>query len=255
MGKVGSTAVTHGLRESSLGRPVVHVHQLNPDHLGRVDRWARARYSHSGTISPVALDAMYLGPRLAEMMKHRKLDIVTMVRDPIGRNLSGFFQSLAATHPDLAARLAGDPAEACLAEARELFRRTRLGEDPWSWFDEELRALTGLDLFAHEFDPERGWAIYENDRCRVLLVRFSDLSAVFARAANEFLGVADVELPRRNEASSRATAAAHARLQADLGLTVEEVEAVYDDDRMRHWYTDDEIGSLVEKWSKPVTAG
>ena len=250
MGKVGSTAVTHGLRSSSLPRSVVHVHNLNPRSIQEIDDFGRAEYARTGTISPVVLDAIFLAPRLADMARRHPLDIVTLVREPVGRNLSGFFESLPARHPEVAARIrTDDPDDASLLLARTTFVDDALRHDPFSWFDEELRPVTGLDVFAEPFDPAQGYAIYENERCRVLLLRFDDLAAVFGPAVERFFGVSDVSLPRHNDARDRDTAAAYQHLAGNLRLPTEDLHSIFGSERVRHFYSGEEIDRLIARWS------
>src|SRR4051794_39437103 len=90
MAKVGSSAVAAGLGRARL--PTFHVHRMDAGHLRRMREERRAL---GWSVPPVAPHDR-LGLRLRQDLLERggRAVIVTLVRDPIARNVSSYFEHL-----------------------------------------------------------------------------------------------------------------------------------------------------------------
>jgi hypothetical protein len=249
MGKVGSASVLEALRERLPDRDVLHVHFLAPEKLAAEERMYRERFARSGRIDGHHFVALRLRARL-EASRGRRWQIVTLVRDPVARNLSAFFQTLEHAAPELSERIArGENAGIADALRRQLEATPWWWRDPLEWFDEELRAVFGVDAFAEPFPRERGWQILRAPRADVLLLRMEDLSRVAGEAFGAFLGVTDLALARRNAGDDKPYAAAYRLLSEGTSLDEELLEAIYGGWRIRHFYTDVEIARMRARWS------
>ena len=96
MGKVGSKTIRRSLKPLELDRPVFHVHFLSPD---RVEQTEKERRKYLGTDKEHLLKHVwqyqYLRKRMeSDLDGQRKWKIVTLTREPIGRNISTFFENL-----------------------------------------------------------------------------------------------------------------------------------------------------------------
>ena len=93
------------------------------------------------------------------MRGRRTLKIVTLVRDPIGRNVSMYFHDLhywlayyfSEVRPDRDGARRNRPLIDC-------FRETFDHRYPLDWFDKELKRLSGIDVYEHAFDRTTGCA-------------------------------------------------------------------------------------------------
>ena len=95
MGKVGSVAVFAALERA--GVPAFHVHRMNRDHVDRMRLRRRALGWAEIPVAPHDVLGLSLNERV--IAKGRRAAIVTIVRDPIARNLSSYFEYLAAICP------------------------------------------------------------------------------------------------------------------------------------------------------------
>jgi len=87
MGKVGSRSVFESLKESGV-KPIFHVHRMIPSNIERVKNGYRKR-----NVTPLN---ERIGPILYNkiLKSKRKAKIITLIREPLGRNISAFFQNL-----------------------------------------------------------------------------------------------------------------------------------------------------------------
>lgn len=144
-GKVGSTAVHRTLKEA--GYEAIHVHSLmEPKLLQDVKAKERVDYLRS---------------------KKKPLKVIVLIRKPARRNLSAFFNSRAAGILD--------------SPHFEDFPH----EIPLVFFDNEIKAYWGIDVYREPFDKQRGWQIYDD---KMLVIRQEDLMRVWKDAFNEFTG-------------------------------------------------------------------
>ena len=91
MGKVGSSTVQASLVAVDPERPIYHVHFLNP---ARVREIEQQRRNYFGTEKISLLRRPWLSEFLFKQIRkqNRNWKIVTLVREPIARNISTFFE-------------------------------------------------------------------------------------------------------------------------------------------------------------------
>jgi hypothetical protein len=264
VGKVGSSTVAEALAARGLGASLYHLHWLTPARLRRdaeLQRAAAAR--HRGTPLEAHFRPRYVwrGEFLRERVQGPppgggSWRIVTLVRDPLARNVSAFFQNLPLLGYDVAARpgpRSEDEVDALLA----LFARTYLRPggadaidgDPLTWFDEELAAVFGTDVYAAPFPVERGFAIHEGARARVLVLRLEDLDRCAAAAFEAFLGLRGLALRREQGAEDKAYAALYRRFRERLRVPDDALERFYGSRYARHFYSDAERARFRARWA------
>lgn len=251
MAKVGSTTVQATL--ASLDpprRPCIKVHFLSPEGVRReraLDRrvGGPAYWSYYGAIG------VTLGARLRRVAGGVQLPVISLVRDPIAREVSGLFQS-----PDFAEVSLRDAAgrfdvDRVLAHLERHF----LGEDPCAgaerWFDEELRRVFGVDVFAEPFPRDRGYAVLRNRAARVLLLRTEGLDRTLGPALAEFL-----DLPKEpavvpsNLREQTPEAADYAEVLARLRLPRPVVDRIYARRLARHFYAPETLEGFARRWCR-----
>jgi hypothetical protein len=170
MGKVGSTAVAAALGEVLDNRPVMHFHRLADDVLTQNDAQLARRFcdDHSIGIDPGHLRARYITDRLEFWARQGGVDVITMSREPVERDLSAMFQWLPVRYPAVAERLRRQLEWPQLdAALRALFVDGSINNDSFDWFDRKLRAVTDIDIFSTPFDAVAGFHIYERVGFRV----------------------------------------------------------------------------------------
>ena len=248
MGKVGSAAVAQALAEALRPSPIYHVHFLSADGIRDVDTFLRRtglnRRGGHLTISRALRRRLRWRPS-------RPWRIVTLVRDPIARDLSDVFQNAALICSEVLDRRGGiDPAAASnWLQAR--WAAFDPDTDPTAtWFDRELIPVFGIDVYATPFDHAAGFSILRQPEAEVLILRQEDLSRAFAPAMRAFFKLAAVPaLPRCNVTSRSAGAGPHRRLQETLRLPAGTCERIYATRYARHFFTRQERRRLIHRWS------
>lgn len=251
MPKTGSQTIEATLRQCRLPHRILRTHFLSPAVARRLkdairsakvdDRWKQNARGQLALTAPLA-KLLPVRRLLRACGAHiPKLEIITAIREPIGLTLSSTFEN----HARFVSSLEWLTLDIC----REAVRRPRMFNSIDDWFDTELKASTGLDVFAERFQPEKGYQVYENRFARVLLYRFEALPAV-PGILSEFLGTPVPALVSRNLGSSKAYAAAYQFMKQHLRFPPEFVAERYSTRLMRHFYSESERGALHERWSE-----
>ena len=197
-GKVGSSSVASALAQALAPRGVAHLHFLTPDALARDEQHFRSRaraYRGAPKARRFLPYYVWLGEEVRRAVDEAPTgtvwDVVTMVRDPVQRNVSAFFQNLESAEDvwvaeELRRRDADDVADELVGRFLEAYvhadEHPSTDANPLTWFDDELKPVFGIDVFATPFPTSRGYDTYRSASARLLLIRLEDLSTVAARS-------------------------------------------------------------------------
>lgn len=245
MGKVGSSSVYRTLRD--MGRPAFHVHVLSDEMIRRGERRARARRQNTNA------DMENIAIREAFIQSDRSWPIVTLVREPMSRNVSAFFENLdvyVGKNPISTLRSVSSP----VAHLREVFIERFDHSRPGDWFDYELRAFTGMDLLRSEFDRDAGYGVYRSDGSSVAIIRMEDLDRVGESVLSEFLGQETGPLARENVAGQKWYSQYYREFLASPELPSALLDSVYFSRYAETFYSSEERARARERWGRSATA-
>ncbi len=237
MGKVGSSSITAMLASSQRFEPI-QIHMLRADKIEALEAKHRAR----GLEVPQHLrDARRV---LDEILPGTgRVRIVSLVRDPVARNLSAYFQNL-----DIW-KLGWQPGADVTPYIASFFTEYP-HHVPLVWFDRQLKATLGLDVFSVPFDFHRERLILRTDRYELIVLRCELPDPRKKELLEEFLGETGLPLGRANEAHKKSYAAAYKEVLAAIELPTDYLDRQYDSPCARHFYTEVERASFRRRWRR-----
>ena len=237
MSKTASSAVVRSLQDAT-SQPVFKIHLLLPESVRRgeaqyrqTDRAARPRH---------IFHASYL-------MRHpptadRPWLVVTIVREPVMRSVSEFFQA--------GRRLGRLHDEATTGARFERFATDQGIPRTLGWFDRELKPSLGIDVFEHPFDPTSGYGTIETPAVRMLVLRQESLE-VAPGALAQLLGLPrGVPLVERNVGAEKAYAELYDTVVREVRLPPATLDLAYRSRFARHFYSSTEIDRFRARWGK-----
>lgn len=248
MGKVASTSVARSLEAAGYD-PVFQIHTLTEDGIGTI----RARYRRHWAADIGGWHLWYAQhARRLVARRSTQWTVVTMFREPVARNVSAFFQSAELRHrADLDRLLARVDEPDLPATLTEDFLRLYEDHDLGvRWFDDELRAVFGVDVYARPFPHDVGWQVLESPRARVLLIRFEDMRRVFPEAIDALLGCGPLELRSENVSEGKRHGSVYRRMVDEGRLPDDYLDRMYSSRYARHFYTDEERAAFRARWSR-----
>jgi hypothetical protein len=244
MGKVGSSAVYESLKKAGLANPVYQVHFLSYTNLDEVERY----YQSVGANNDIVV------ARFWRLLRH-KLDrtkvplyLISLVREPVAREISDVFHNMANYHGELLTDTGDVNVDKTVDFLNAHFADFNEKSDyACTWFDKEILDVFGIDVYASPFDHTRGFSIIESGRVKLLLIRMEDLSRIFAEAMNEFMGFS-VPLARSNESASKRYHNAYQAVLQKFALPTVAGKKIYDSRYAQHFYPAEVRSKLVTKW-------
>jgi hypothetical protein len=258
MGKVGSKTVRSSLRPLELDRSIYHVHYLSLD---RVNELESERKQYLGTDKEHLLKHVwqyqYLRRQIANGFDGKRCQVITLTREPVGRNVATFFENLEvaplAQQDHYAIRSDYYDFELVLDIGNidplaEIFFERMNHDTPLTFFDRELKGVLGVDVFASQFPRSKGYQIYRNERTEVLLIRLEDLNECARDAFREFLGIADLGLINTNIGSEKEYASLYRTFKEAIVLPQAYVHRMYTSDYAQHFYSPAEIAQFRAMW-------
>ncbi len=249
MGKVGSSTIVASLKALKLRRPIYHVHTLTQEGIAH----GEATYGDSVQLdlsrSKHLFMSRHLHKHLGKSANGKKWKVVTLVREPIARNISSFFQIIELLMPDFHERYQHRSIE--INELTALFLEQYSTDNRFvNWFDLELKSVFGIDVFASNFSTVKGYKIYRSERAEVLLLRLENISECAQEAFREFLGVEQFRLVEKNISSKKDYYAAYKWFTEMVILPEDYINTIYALKYAQHFYSAEEINAFKAKWTR-----
>lgn len=214
MGKVGSSTVWDSLRYYGI-KPVFHLHLLNPpvnSYGKRINRYI--------------------------ISKSRKADLITLVRNPIARIISGFQGYISRN------------LNSSMEELNKKFLELTSSDHPsFRWFDWEMKPVTGIDVFKTRFPKKKGWQIIEKDDYRLLIVKLELEDKLIEESIQKFLDLnPDFQLVRSNVTTKKEFGDIYDKFKKQLKLPKDYLDMMLNSKYCKHFYTKGEIDNIRKKY-------
>jgi len=244
MGKVGSMSIYHAIKDMSPKAPIFHTHFLSKEQIVKVEKLNKANWC-----GPLRAGHLWQSIFVKKNLDTKKFKIITLVRDPIARNVSGFLQVLETQYNfNLKEELERSGIDGTSEKIIRLFLRPEDRHDiPLVWFDRELAPFFHIDVFSRTFPKEDAYQIIRDGRVELLIIRLEDLDVVGEGAISSFLGK-KVGLKKYNVGAQKAYSEVYKAIKDKISLPDQYLSKMYDSKYARHFYTDEELKAFAEKW-------
>ena len=259
MGKVGSKSVQAGLEALDLDRPIYHAHFLSSERTAETEIRRRKFFRtkrHSYLMRPWL--NQFLRRTFDQQDDKRVWKIVTLTREPVGRNISAFFENLDVVAGDTDGEFEIsshyyriDPTVVAVDDIEklsDLFFSRATHDSPLRFFDREIKDVFGIDVLGSGFPKEKGYGIYRSARAELLVLKLECLTECAGAAFKEFLGIDDFKLINRNIAAKKVYAPLYEAFKNHANIDSGYADELYDSEFMRTFYSNEEIQAARNKW-------
>ena len=194
MSKVGSTSIAMSLRNSKK-LAVFQVHAISTSD---IENSLRSKVQKGKRVYSRAIwESKYLNKRFSQHDNSVPWHVITLIREPIARNISAYFQNIELWCPEICdSRITERVKLEIVKEA--FFDRFNPHDLTLRWLDDRLEPVIGIDVYNKPFPFNKGYEIYEDSDFRLLLIRLEDLSSCYEPAVKAFLGIRDCPLVSAN---------------------------------------------------------
>jgi hypothetical protein len=221
MGKVGSITILKTLIQ--LGYRPYHAHRI----------WADGEFGLGHTLK-----------QKQHILNQKSIKAITLVREPIARNLSAFFHQ----HSSYWGKDSYS-----FEVAKHKFMNLYDHDIPNRYFDEEIKPLLGIDIFAEPFNKSAGFQIYKrlnsDHLIELLLLRLEDLDKIGGRAFKQFLGVENIKFETHNQNKTKE----YKDFLKKIKLPEDFINKIYSGKLATYFYTEQELNSFKYRWTKGIT--
>lgn len=221
MGKVGSVSIYNSLSKLYPG-VVLHAHSFSTND----KRWEIRRLYH-WTIS-----------------ENRPLIIISFTREPIGRNVSAFFQNF-----ERETGVPYDRANFSPEELKAIFLSHYPHETPLLWFDKQIKVNLGIDVYATPF-PKCGYATYSHRNIRLLVMRAEIADNEKANLIRDFLGLTEFQLVNTNIGEEKDYGLTYRDFKSMVKLPSDYIAKMCESKYFSHFYGQEAIDAARMKWSE-----
>jgi hypothetical protein len=263
MGKVGSKSMKAGLAARINDRPMYHSHFLSRERNKRTEKKRRKFFrSERYTYLMRPWQNQFLLKTYEDRVDDFTWTIVTLTREPIGRNISAFFSNLTVEHGESEGdyiissdRYGIEPTTVTVDDVdklSELFFARATHDTSLHFFNREIRDIFGIDVIGSGFDIAKGYQVYRGDRAELLVIRLEDLADCAASAFKEYLGLEDFHLVNKNVGAKKMYAPLYDAFKKQVSIPPGYVDRLLNSEYMRTFYTDEEIRGAREKWLRSI---
>jgi Putative capsular polysaccharide synthesis protein/Sulfotransferase family len=251
MGKVGSRSIVDSLRAVKLNRPVYHVHFLNQDNIQKADQMLHAIYGSHYNVNRWCLyeSRFVIKHFLHQRAKHLK--IISLVREPVGRNISSFFHNIDKFIPNCAALYEEGKIDIGGITQRFL-QQFHEHSFPLTWFDQEMKSVFGIDVFSANVvrSEEQRVFTYKHGELDLLVMKTEDIDDVAQKALQEFLQIKDFRLKQSNISRDKYYNRVYDDFVKLVKLPEEYLTSMFESKYAKYFYTSKEIELFRTRWAR-----
>lgn len=229
MGKVASSTIFVSLKE--VYNSVYHIHRLNLDNIEKIKQ-----YHLSNGLKQPGCDIVS-----SNLIKNniKPTKIITLVREPISRNMSAYFENYKIFDDKL-----ND-----IRKSIERFTKNYHHKTPLNWFDSELKKSLDFDIFSNEFDKKNGYQTYSFEDIEYLVMKVELEDKIKQKALSKFLNN-DINLINSNLSEEKGYIEFYKKFKDSIIFDEKYVDTMYNSKYMKHFYTEKEIEGFKKKWLK-----
>lgn len=246
MRKVGTLSIKNAL-DISMGIDNLYLHSIY-NYSGLRKKFVNDENLHNG---PVSLYYKKILNVVKDNIQNGKpLKVITVVREPIARNISLMFhdlQLILGINEDISNIKNEKYAYTEIFE--DLYYQTIDNDYLLNWFDIELKSLLGIDIYKYNFNKEKGYNIIQKNNIKLLIIKFEKLNEC-VNIIREFCNLDKFELIKTNSSSEYWYSPLYQVFKSKFIPNIEHLEKLYKSKFMNYFYSDKEIEYFYKKWRK-----
>ncbi len=241
VGKVASSTVYRAIRQHPQLLSL-HFHRMPGPYQRSV---SRTTFKSSGMRRLTLLQdvAGATGSRLMRR-RPRLIHIITMVREPVSRNVSAFFQNLDLFLEKTKNERFGSNINSVMGMIGTKYEH----DIPLKWFDIEFKENTGIDIFSYPFDKEAGYVIIREEAVPILILRTDLRDDTKRLVISEFLGIALNALKPVNVGSKKRYSELYSNAQAGFRIPKPVLDEIFQSKFFRHFFAEAEAEEIRRRW-------
>ncbi len=242
MGKVGSTSLDNSISNG------IHRHNFYPFYNQKVYTSKQNKINLSQRFF-LPIEYFLLRRYIKKKIdKGNEIKVITLVREPISRNISFLFQfsPIVLYNYYFNGGKRENMGETLRFMEKE-FYRSIWHTSAEEWFDQELKKVTGINIFDHKFDQSQGYSLIKKNNINLLVLKMESLNDN-EKVIGEFIGDKNFKLKTDNISSDKWYKDLYKTFKANFKPTQKYINSLYNTRYMKHFYSKEEIDFYKDKW-------
>ncbi len=241
-GKVGSSSIYETLKVK-VKNPVFHIHQISEKGINN----SISEHLHSDRKSiPLHLIMSKFLKKKLESYKG-KLYVINIVREPISREISSFFQNTEFYKNAVETSKLDINVEGSLEILNRIFKNDITSELE-SWYDREIKSVFGIDVFDENFVFNNDMTIVVNGEVHLLLLKMESMNDVFPKAIQQFLQTEEMQIDNSNVSENKHYAKSYQVIKEQFRLPTSMLDEITNSRYFQKFYKLDKE-KIEKKWS------
>ncbi len=225
MGKVGSMTIFRSIQKYYSGA-VLHAHHLSSDQ------------------EIPELECIYRWTTTSKKPINRPIKIISLVREPISRNVSDFFQNFLKY-----TGVAYDDSEFSIGELKKIFLSNYDHDIPSTWFDNNILKWFEIDVFDTPFS-NLGYSQYTNKNINLLVLKIELEDSIKIEIIKNFLQLDYFQLLHENISKEKNYSQTYEEFRYKVKFPDDYIERICNSKFFNHFYGRDEIENVKNLWRK-----
>ncbi|MCC5972385.1 MAG: sulfotransferase family 2 domain-containing protein [Pararhodobacter sp.] len=234
MGKVASTSTSRAIQAAGLTCYDIHT-------LDRKSLIKSAKKRLDKGKFPLTHISIAMAKRERLFRKKEKCLYISLVRDPVARNLSAFFQNL--DHYPNEIQKEKDP-----AIVFKYFQQNYNHESPLTWFDREFLEQLSINVYTQKFDTDLKYVYIKS--ANTVIFRTDCPDETKGLVLSELLG-SEIRVGRSNDAGMKHYSDLYRNVTSVARYSPEHLDKLYTSKYAKHFWSDTERCEFREKWLGP----
>ena len=246
MGKVGSSTIKKSLNNANLSNFIEQVHFLSWPAIQSIEK--NYIKQNKPVPSHIRLGKL-LRQQIDQSLGRIRFKIISLVRDPVARDISDVFQNIERDMPhivNLDQKQASDEIQRHILEMLYQFDETT--DYACTWFDNELKDVFHFDIFLPPFDKHQGYQIFSTQYADILVIRLENLTTCHKKAFHEFLGLKNFTLSYENQGKNKWYSDVYDLILEKIDIPDFILNNIYNSRYAKHFYTEHERLEFNKKW-------
>lgn len=200
---------------------------------------------------------------ISKLKQKKKIQIITMVREPLIRDLSAYFQFIRQQYNTII--------EApCLFEGGEIsllkdsikyfdyIYDNFLDKCNWffnefGWYREEFENNFGINIFEYPFDREAGYGLIKEGNLEILVLKTECLNSL-EHVIGNFLHIPSFQLVKRNDSTKKIYRFLYEDCKKNVVFPKKYVDFYYKNNTfMNHFYSEAEQQAFLQQWKPHIS--
>ena len=249
-GKVGSNTILRSLKNAHVNS--AHLHRIRfEEDIVRYILCDEKRYPELVKNISFSNDDVFLNGYIEALKKRENLKIISLVREPIGVDISTVFQWF---DTDMLNQYIIRQSKSFSDVMHELIYKVK--NRMFQWFDLEFQKVLGINIYDHPFDQKKGYINIRKDNMDILILQAERINEL-ENVIGEFAGIKNFHVQSYNVASKKEYRQLYKDFIDNIRLPIEYVDFYYKGNQcMDFFYSKDDQMKFLDKWNKKtVRAG